>query len=110
MREINLNGLINLLDKLVRNRADIGLYNFKKYRIRISPLVPLSNNERIKQWYKFNPQKVKQINIRRKKKYHQRKRKGLCIKCTGTEKSTYGILCTSHYLKKKKYVSWSKKK
>lgn len=98
LKKLDGEDLKTLFIDLIDGTAQKRVYQFNRYKIRIGDSYPVSGAERVRRWYERNSIKVNKI---RKKTYHLRKEKGLCIKCYDTTKAIKGVLCKNHYLTKR---------
>jgi len=85
---------INLPEKIRAGTLEMGLYQFDKYKVRLMPLEPVSTSERVKKYYKDNPHMLEERRDRQRKSYHDRRKKGLCVKC-GDKSLKNHIMCTT---------------
>lgn len=73
-----------------------GYYAIGSTLISIRKNTPSSNSERVKRFYKNNPEKLKATNLRRKKMYHIRRKRGVCVRCGRKTKEGY-VWCPKHH-------------
>lgn len=48
----------------------------------------------------YSPEKAKEYRKRRREIYHEKKEKGICVRCS--QKATHGMYCYEHYIKQKR--------
>lgn len=93
MSRISIKGLNTLFKELREGSAECDTYQFGKYKIKVSG-EPLTPAERVRLHYANNPKAREKSNAMKRKLYHERKKKGLCVQCG--KALNEGVLCDKH--------------
>ena len=67
-----------IINKIEKGERISDTIEYKGVKIRVSPIKPLTNSERVKAYINRNHEQVKKD---RKIAYNKRRKKGLCVKC-----------------------------